>query len=368
MARGATAADTDPSGVEWLCRPGQATDPCRADLTATVVPESGPSRTETTSLPPDPPIDCFYVYPTVSGQGTVLADLHIDPAEVAVAGAQAARFSSVCRMYAPVYPQLTVYGLTHPGQVRPADFVTAYEGVLNAWNDYLARYNAKRGVVVIGHSPGAVMLTALLRYAVDDRPAVLSRLVSAIILGGNVTVPVGVTVGGSFAHIPACTSSTETNCVVAYSSFEQTPPAGSFFGRPGLGVSFMLPVLPGRSAPPTTGMKVLCVNPAAPGGGSGALQPYFPSSRVAAGTASPGGEGRQAATAWVTYPGLYTGRCQEADGASWLQVSAPVTPGDTRPVVPQVLGPLWGLHAGDVNIALGNLVSLVASESAAYRG
>jgi hypothetical protein len=32
------------------------------------------------------------------------------------------------------------------------------------------------------------------------------------------------------------------------------------------------------------------------------------------------------------------------------------------------LGPTWGLHLVDVNIALGDLVALVRAEAAAYRG
>jgi hypothetical protein len=31
-----------------------------------------------------------------------------------------------------------------------------------------------------------------------------------------------------------------------------------------------------------------------------------------------------------------------------------------------VLAPLWGLHPLDANLALGNLVSLIASETLAY--
>jgi Protein of unknown function (DUF3089) len=42
-----------------------------------------------------------------------------------------------------------------------------------------------------------------------------------------VTVPVGKTVGGDFANIPACQTATQTGCVVAYSSFDATPPAGA---------------------------------------------------------------------------------------------------------------------------------------------
>ena len=71
------------------------------------------------------------------------------------------------------------------------------------------------------------MLIALLRRQVDPDPAERRLLVSAILLGGNVTVPTGKLVGGSFQNIPACTTDSDTGCVVAYSSFDQTPPADS---------------------------------------------------------------------------------------------------------------------------------------------
>jgi hypothetical protein len=363
VADGADPADTDASGVVWLCRPGQTDDPCASSLTTTVVPRSGPRRVVRSSDAPHPKIDCFYVYPTVSEQSGALANLHIDPAETSVAESQASRFSQVCRVFAPVYPQLTLSAILKPADLTAANTATAFAGVLSAWDDYLAHDNHGRGVVVIGHSQGAAMLIALLRSKVDDDPAVRRLLVSAIILGGNVTVPVGRTVGGSFHHIPACTSTTQTSCVIAYSSFDQQPPSNSLFGRPGAGVSALVP-----DAPPTAaGLQVLCVNPASPSGGAGPLAPYFPSASVTAGLSSKGAGAPKVSTPWVTEPGLYTGQCQYRDGASWLQVSAPVTPGDTRPVVTESIGPTWGLHLVDVNIALGNLVSLVGDESNAYQ-
>ncbi len=66
----------------------------------------------------NPPIDCFYVYPTVSGQPGPNADLTIDPEETAVAETQASRFSQVCRVYAPMYPQLTVEHHPRPSRRR----------------------------------------------------------------------------------------------------------------------------------------------------------------------------------------------------------------------------------------------------------
>jgi pimeloyl-ACP methyl ester carboxylesterase len=362
VAEGADPADTDASGVEWLCRPGQPDDPCTSNLTTTVVPSSGPTTVEKAKDAAHPGIDCFYVYPTVSGQKGPNSDLHIDPAETAVAQAQASRFSEDCRVFAPMYPQLTLSAILAPSDLTAANLAKAYDGVAAAWDDYLAHDNDGRGVVVIGHSQGSAMLIALLRRKVDDDAAVRRRLVSAIILGGNVTVPVGQTVGGSFEHIPACTSTTETGCVIAYSSFEQQPPANSLFGRPGAGVSGLVP----GGSMASAGLQVLCVNPASPKGGVAPLMPYFPSARVTAAFGSQGPALPSASTPWITEPGLYTGQCEYQDGASWLQVTGPVTAGDPRGIVTQSIGPTWGLHLVDVNISLGNLVSLVGDESRAY--
>jgi pimeloyl-ACP methyl ester carboxylesterase len=362
VADGATLADTDSTGVEWLCRPGQANDPCTSSLTTTVMPASGAATVEHFSDASSPKIDCFYVYPTVSPEPSIVANLDIQAAEISVAEAQASEFSRVCRVYAPIYPQLTLHAIADTGGITAADTLKAYDGVLTAWNDYLEHYNDGRGVVVIGHSQGAALLIDLLRQKVDDDPAVRKLLVSAIILGGNVTVPIGKGVGGSFENIPACRSATETGCVIAYSSFDQQPPTDSLFGRPGQGVSSL-----GRQLPlPASELQVLCVNPAALGGGSGVLEPLFPTASVAAGLGAVSSGAPAAATPWVSEPDLYSGQCMYQDGASWLQVSAPINPGDTRGVVRQILGPTWGLHLVDVNIALGNLISVVGSQATAY--
>ena len=63
--------------------------------------------------------------------------------------------------------------------------------MLSAFRDYLAHYNDGRGIVFIGHSQGAVILIRLLQQEVDRTPALRNRLVSALLMGGNVTVPKG---------------------------------------------------------------------------------------------------------------------------------------------------------------------------------
>jgi len=92
----------DPWGTVWLCRPGLAHNPCTSDETVTVVGPSGAAHVQRISAARSAPVDCFYVYPTVSVQQTTNANLEIDPQERAVAVAQASRFASVCTVYAPM--------------------------------------------------------------------------------------------------------------------------------------------------------------------------------------------------------------------------------------------------------------------------
>src|SRR5207253_5558226 len=103
----AATSARDAWGTTWLCRPGLAGDPCLSDLTTTAISRSGALRVERASAARAPAVDCFYVYPTISEQPTVNANLAIDFRETEVAVAQASRFSQACRVYAPVYRQIT---------------------------------------------------------------------------------------------------------------------------------------------------------------------------------------------------------------------------------------------------------------------
>ena len=343
------------SSTVWLCRPGQGPDPCASPRTATVVKGSG--STATSSAPTRhsaQKFDCFYVYPTVSTERSNNANLAVQPAELAVAASQASRFSQVCRVWAPMYRQATVPALTRGAITSPTVSNIAYASLLAGWRDYIRHDNNGRPIIFIGHSQGAAILIRLLRSQVDPSARLRRQLVSAIILGGNVQVPTGRRVGGSFRNIPTCASAVSTGCVMAYSTFGSTPPPLALFGRPGRGVS----IQSGQTT--QTGQQVACVNPVTFSSGIGSLQPYFQS----AGTRVPG---TAVTTPWVTFPELYTAQCQSANGATWLQVTATPVPGDPRPTVTDSLGPLWGYHLVDVNIALGNLVHDVAVEESAYR-
>src|SRR5438445_1978199 len=89
----ASASAQESSSTVWLCRPGLANNPCEGDLTTTVVQPDGTQEVVRAKPAKRPPVDCFYVYPSVSAQPTVNANRNVDPQLKAVAEFQASRFS-----------------------------------------------------------------------------------------------------------------------------------------------------------------------------------------------------------------------------------------------------------------------------------
>jgi hypothetical protein len=327
----------------WLCRPGMTPDPCASDRTATVIDVSGARRREP-ARDDGQPVDCFYVYPTVSKETSRNADLAVQPEETAAAIAQASRFSQVCRVFAPMYRQRTLRDLFNlaDGWANSAPNRIAYDSLLAAWQDYLAHDNHGRPVVFIGHSQGAAMLVRLLRAQIDPNPSLRRQVALAILLGANVTVPTGRLVGGSFAHLPLCTRPGERGCVIAYSSFPSEPPPLALFGRPGAGVS----ALSGETR--KAGLSVACVNPNGFGAGPRPLRSYVPIELLPV---------QGVTTPWVGATGRYTATCKHGGGATWLQVVTARGVADPKALLSQSLGPAWGYHTVDVTIALGDLVT-----------
>jgi hypothetical protein len=361
-----TAEKNDYGKVEnWLCRPGKAGDACAVDLTTTVIAGDGKLTRETFAPNPKAAIDCFYVYPTVSTDQSPNSDMTADPAEQNVVRQQFARFASACRPFAPMYRQVTLSGLRAAmagGGRLSLDTGPGYEDVLDAWNHYLQHDNNGRGVVLIGHSQGAMVLTRLIAQEIDGRP-VQSRLVSAILMGTSVPVVRGKDVGGAFKSIPLCRSAGQTGCVITFATFRSTipPPANTLFGR-----------VTGD------GLEAGCTNPAALAGGSGELRAYLTGQGSLIASSAPQKhqwvkDAGPVDTPFVSVPGLLNAECASNEHANFLKVTVNADPADPRADdIPGDLGMAgkpqanWGLHLVDVNLTLGNLLDVVARQSKAY--
>jgi len=360
-AAAASTSDYSNSDV-WLCRPGR-TDACSAPQDATIVAADGTLSREVFHAAKNPPIDCFYVYPTVSTQATANSDLTITMAEKNVVNAQFARFASKCRLFAPMYRQVTLTALRAmmAGKPMAVDRDLGYGDVVAAWNYYLAHDNKGRGVVLVGHSQGSGVLARMIKEEIDGKP-VQARMLSAILMGWSLPVPKGADVGGAFMHVPVCHANSQLGCVIAFADFRATvpPPANSRFGK----------------AP--EGQQAVCANPAALGGGSGMLDAYLSVNRIS--TAIEGPEPypwtdppKPIDTAFVKVPGLLSAECVSDEHGSYLAVTLHPTAGGARTndisgdvrVNGQVLED-WGLHLIDANLNMGNLNDIVGDETKAY--
>jgi hypothetical protein len=348
----------------WLCLPGQE-DACSANQDTTIVKENGTLIPEKFKPAKNPPVDCFYVYPTVSRDRGVVSDMDAGPEEMGVIAQQFARFADVCKTYAPLYRQYTLTSLMgrqtgHP-MALPPDPAVGYHDVVDAWNYYLQNYNHGRGVVLIGHSQGSGVLTRFIKDEIDGKP-VQKQLVVAILGGTRLGVPAGKDVGGDFQTVPLCHDAKTPGCVIAFASFRASspPPPDTLFGKV-----------------QTQGWEAACVNPAALGGGSGDVHAYLTASRSfivgGDGAAPVWATGKTVQTPFVSVPGLLTSECAHNENGTYLAITMHGDPADPR--TDDIGGDVtiggnvlkqWGLHLIDMNLFMGNFQDIVRSETRAY--
>jgi pimeloyl-ACP methyl ester carboxylesterase len=242
--------------ANWMCRPGVDDGTCSANLDAMTVAADGKRTPAPYKAAGTPKIDCFYIYPTASSDPMMFSDLVPDAGEKRAVHGQAARLGEACRLFAPIYHQFTSAALRYGMAVEKQKEVSAaytdipYRDVVAAWRAYLKRDNQGRGVVIIGHSQGAMLLKMLLAQEIDGKPA--QKLLVGAYLAGNPDLTTD-----SFRSIKPCAALGQTGCVTAWSSYLETSSGAHIFGA----------AKPGKTA--------LCVNPAAPGGGRGLIKAYL---------------------------------------------------------------------------------------------
>lgn len=349
------AYDTDDA---WLCLPGRAGDPCAEPLPTVSLDPAGYGPV-TRSRPADAPTaDCFYVYPTLSRDPSLNSDLDAGTEERQAARDQFARFHEVCRTFAPIYRQVTLLSFA-PGvtqaQVGQA-FDTAYGDVRSAWRQFLSQRSEGRPFILIGHSQGSIHLERLIKEEIEGKP-IAARMVSAILPGWNIEVPVGGHVGGSFASTPLCMAPGQTGCVVTWVSFRHDvpPPGGALFGR---------------AARP--GMTVGCTNPARLAGSESGPRPIFPQA-IEFGRAIDWSRVGTPPARFIRTPGLVSAACVHDGAVGYLAITVNGDPGDAR--TDDIPGDLfsngqrqsgWGLHLVDMALVMDDLIEVTRAQIAAH--
>ena len=353
-ARPAASTTDYAKPANWLCLPGRA-DVCAVPLRTTALNPNGYGSTGQSAIARDPPLDCFIVYPTVSRDRGMNSDLLPgDGEEKAAVQSQFARFASACRLFVPMYRQMTtgaVAAAATGGDVTQAG-LTALADIRAAFAEFRRR-TAGRPFVLIGHSQGALMLQQLIVRDIEGK-AGAKQMKLAILPGYNLLVPPGKRVGGTFRSTPTCARVGETGCVLSWVSYREknAPPPGAMFGyadRPG--------------------MTVACTNPASPGAtGWVALDSYWNARLnlpVPGGPITWSSEGPPP-TPFLRTEGLVSGRCVQDGPRGYLSIRTNADPSDKR--TDRIGGevglmgfflPGWGMHLVDMNVAQGDLVRQV---------
>lgn len=354
----AAAAMIAPAGAQaeetvWICKPGQADDLCAGTLEGTSNPPPGQAPQPLTyTRPEDPPVDCFYLYPTQSEQAPPNANLDKDPPIRRVVVQQARMFSTVCDVYAPMYRQVPLDG--DQTSYNPA-VETAYQSAKSGFEDFLENYNGKRGFIMLGHSQGSAHVARLIDEIVDKDPELRKRFVGAIAPGANISVPIGEAVGGLFANVRACTEAGEYGCVTAFSTYNDVPGPTAAFSR----VDFGYWIYP-EPRPSAAQFEVMCTNPALLDGGDGTLLPLvnFDYLFSTPPTESP--------APWGSQPDYYRGECKRQDGAHWLNLTKIDAPGDSRPDLGAAVASGSNYHVPEVNLTEGNLIEIARLQTESY--
>ncbi|HEU0310539.1 MAG TPA: DUF3089 domain-containing protein [Sphingomicrobium sp.] len=357
QASDATPAPDYARPENWLCLPGR-TDLCSTPLSTTALNPDGYGSTGLSPVAGDATVDCFVVYPTMSRDAGMNSDLIPgDGEEKAAIVSQFARFSGACRIYAPMYRQMTLAAVAAAGAgadvSKPA--ALAYSDVRSAWKEYLSKHNKGRPFVLLGHSQGSLMLQQLIANEIEGKPAA-TRMKLAIIPGFNLLVPEGKLVGGTLKSTPICSKAGETGCVMTWVSFREknVPPTGAIFG-----------------VADKPGMTVACTNPARPGAtGWVGLDSYWNTRStlpVPGGPIQWSSEGAPPSP-FVRTEGLVSARCVSDGPRGYLSIRTNADPNDKRTDrvggevgVMGMFIPGWGMHLADMSAPMGDLVRQVSA-------
>lgn len=375
-------SDNYSNTLNWLCHPEKDLDDvCDQNQDITDVAADGTATVVPFSAAESPPVDCFYIYPTVSLDPGPNSDMVAGTEERMTTRAQFARYASLCRPFAPIYRQVTLGGRSFFEGVgnRGGGNETlseedakaqalAYGDVLDAFSYYMAHYNQGRPFFLLGHSQGAGWAIKLVAEEIENYAYLLDRMVAAHIIGDSVFVPNDDVVGGSFRTVPICESRGQSGCVVSYGSYREGDPQLEE-GRFGVSTE--------------DGMRVACTNPATLGDGREPLNaaipvikpPFTQAITIPRGSGGPYANRLENLAITTTFFGVaeqFYGECVTVIGADkridFLQMNIEADPEDPRAddYPGEIIIPGFGLHIVDMSWPQQTLVALAGDQLLAW--
>ena len=336
----------------WICLPGRA-DICSTPLGTTALNPNGYGSVGQSIVAKNPPLDCFYVYPTVSRDSGMNSDLVVDASERGAAQVQFARFAGVCRTFAPVYRQMTLGAVA--AAAAGADMTRPAFDRLFGRRERLAHLSRalQQGPPVRSHRAQPGLADAAAAHQERDRGQA-DRASRCAARSCPATIVSCRRAGASAARssrTPVCASPGETGCVMSWVSFRENnvPPAGAIFGdRAAAGDDGRL------HQPGAAGLRRL-----------GTARQLLECALVASGArrADPMVDRRRAVDAVRPHRRPGVGRCVNDGQRGYLSVRINADPKDKR--TDRVYGevgmlgmfvPGWGMHLADVAAAQGDLI------------
>jgi hypothetical protein len=128
----------------------------------------------------------------------------------------ASPFAAAGEIWAPRYRQAAIGAFLTDKPEGQMALNAAYRDVLLAFDDFVAKVQKDRPIILAGHSQGTLHLTHLLKDRVAGKP-IAKRIVAVYAVGWPISIDTDLAAMG----LPACTSPDQTGCIMSWQSFAE---------------------------------------------------------------------------------------------------------------------------------------------------
>lgn len=232
----------------WISRPGLSNDP------ALWMP-AGIAAAEA------PTASVFFIHPTSyldkARWNALLTDEVSQERARLFVRSQASAFNSVGAIWAPKYRQATIGAFLTERLDADMALAFAYRDVLAAFDRFVEEAPKNRPIILAAHSQGSFHLSRLLTERVAGKP-LAKRIAAAYVVGW----PLSVTIDVPRLGLPACETTAQAGCILAWQSFSEPAEPKQVIDIYDASV--------GPNGESRAGTPILCVNPLTGNRGDGA--------------------------------------------------------------------------------------------------